>query len=81
MQCYHANFYAHCDKVKVNKQQNSNDLPKSKSLFQAVKPLEYTGIAVMNDVKHTAETMYATYRRELVLDVNQDGRAQFVIQV
>ena len=46
-----------------------------------VRRLEYTGIAVMNDVKHTAETMYATYRRELVLDVNQDGRAQFVIQV
>ena len=48
---------------------------------QAVKPLEYMGITVKNDVQRTAETMCVTYREELVLDVNQDGRAQLVLHV
>ena len=55
-----------------------NEKPKFKCLLQAVKPLEYMGIAVKNDVQRTAETMSVTYREELVLDVNQDGRAQLV---
>ena len=50
-------------------------------LFQAVQPMEYMGIAVKNYVQPTAETMSVTYRRERVLDVNQDGRAQIVWHV
>ena len=38
-------------------------------------------ITVNNDVQLTAKTMSVTYRRERVLVVNQDGRAQFVIHV
>ena len=38
-------------------------------------------IAVRNDVQLTAETMCVTYRKELVLDVNQDGRAEHATHV
>lgn len=41
--------------------------------IQAVKHLVCTGIAVRNDVLLTAETMCVTYRKEIVLDVLQDG--------
>ena len=39
------------------------------------------GMTVINNVQLTAETMSVTYRRELVLDVNQDGQAQLVSHV
>ena len=51
------------------------------NLSQAVKPLEYTGVAVKNYVQRTAETMSVTKRTGSVLDVRRDGRAQFVTQV
>ena len=51
------------------------------NLSQAVKPLEYTGKAVKNDVQRTAETMFVTKRTGSVLDVRRDGRAKFVTQV
>ena len=38
-------------------------------------------IIVKNDVHLTAKTMSVTYRKELVLDVNQDGMGQLVTQV
>lgn len=39
------------------------------------------GIAVRNDAHQTAETMSVTYKEELVLDVNQDGRAEHATHV
>lgn len=38
-------------------------------------------ITVNNDVQLTAKKMSVTYKRELVLDVHQDGRAQIVTHV
>ena len=51
------------------------------NLLQAVKPLVYTGIVVKYDVQLTARTAFVTYRRDTVLDVPQDGRAQLVTHV
>ena len=48
---------------------------------QAVNHLVYMGITVRNSVLLTAETMCVTYRKELVLDVLQDGWTQRVTQV
>ena len=48
---------------------------------QAVEHLVYMEIAVRNDVQLTAETMCVTYRKELVMDVLQDGYTQLVTQV
>ena len=39
------------------------------------------GIAVRNYVQQTVETMCVTYRKELVMDVIQDGQTQLVTQV
>ena len=50
-------------------------------VFQVVKHLVYMGLTVRNDVQLTAETMCVTYRKELVLDVYQDGWTQLVTQV
>ena len=50
-------------------------------VFQAVKHLVYMGLTVRNDVQLTAETMCVTYRKELVLDVCQDGWTQLVTHV
>ena len=50
-------------------------------VFQVVKHLVYMGLTVRNDVQLTAETIYVTYRKELVLDVYQDGWTQLVTQV
>ena len=50
-------------------------------LTQAVKHLVYMEIAVRKDVQLTAETMSVTYRKELVLNVLQDGWTQLVTQV
>ena len=38
-------------------------------------------ITVSSNVQLTAKTMSAIYRRERVLDVNQDGRVHSVTQV
>ena len=38
-------------------------------------------IAVRNDVQLTAETMFVTYRKELVMGVLQGGLTHFVTQV
>ena len=48
---------------------------------QAVKHLVYMGKTVRNYVQQTAETMYVTYRKEIVMDVLQGGRTQLVTQV
>ena len=48
---------------------------------QAAKHLVYMGIAVRNYVQLTAEIMCVTYRKELVMDVLQDGQTQLVTQV
>ena len=50
-------------------------------VFQVVKHLVYMGLTVRNDVQLTAETICVTYRKELVLDVYQDGWTQLVTQV
>lgn len=48
---------------------------------QAVRHLACMGIVARNYVQQTAETMFVTYKKEIVLDVNQDGWTQLVIQV
>ena len=50
-------------------------------VFQVVKHLVYMGLTVRNDVQLTAETICVTYRKELALDVYQDGWTQLVTQV
>ena len=50
-------------------------------LFQAVKPTEFTEITVMSYAHLIVKEMSVTYRKERVLDVRQDGRAQRVTNV